>query len=150
MPVLIPRSRSTAAVNINLATLTGSGLSGEPFGNPFDAGAALGGSFLGGGSPNAGIGVGQTGTFSFLISALDAGGLNASDFLNGGPFDFNFVIRFRGFEDGGSDKVPAAMLTTPNVVPVPMPLALGAAGLIAAMVGSYRLRNKSRKSQTQT
>jgi hypothetical protein len=121
---------------------TGNGLSGQPFGNPFDAGAALGGSFLGGGSPLAGIGVGQTGSFSFLVSALDAGSLNASDFLNGGPFDFNFIVRFRGFEDGGSDKVPA-MLTTPNVVPLPMPLALGAVGLIAAMVGSYRLRRKS-------
>jgi len=137
---------SSPAPTHPFVTLSGNGLSGEPFGNPFDAGAALGGSFLGGGSPQGGVAVGQTGSFSFLVNALDAGNLNASDFLNGGPFDFNFIVRFRGFENGGSDKVPAMMITTPNVVPVPMPLAFGAVGLIGAMFGSYRLRAKSRRA----
>jgi hypothetical protein len=80
--------------------------SGAPFGSDFDAGAALGGSFLGGGSPVSGIEVGDTGTFTFTITALDAASLQATDFIMG-PYEFNFIVRFKGFEDGGSDKVPA-------------------------------------------
>ncbi len=102
---------------------TGNGLNGQPFGNPFDAGAALGGKFEGGGSPNKGVAVGDTGLFTFNINASDASSLSALSFMTG-AFDFNFLVRFRGFEDGGSDKVPAA--------PAPGALALmGAAGLVA-------------------
>jgi len=124
------------------ANCAGNGLNGQPFGNPFEAGAALGGNFLGGGSPLAGLGVGQSGSFSFLVTALDAGSLDARDFLEGGSFDFNFLVRFRGFEDGGSDKVPA-MISTPNVVPVPMPLLLGSVGLAGAMFFAARLRRQA-------
>jgi MYXO-CTERM domain-containing protein len=100
----------------------GNGLNGQPFGNPYDAGAALGGNFEGGGNPSNGIGVGDTGTFTFAIIADDAGSLSGNDFLNG-PYEFDFIVRFRGFEDGGSDKVP---------VPAPGALALLAlAGLTA-------------------
>lgn len=80
--------------------------SGAPFGGDYDSGAALGGSFLGGGNPNNGIAVGATGTFTFLVTAEDADTLTASSFING-PYEHNFVVRFRGFENGGSDKVPA-------------------------------------------
>jgi hypothetical protein len=114
-----------------------SGLNGEPYGNPYDAGAALGGSFLGGGDPTAGIAVGDTGSFRFRIESADAWTLAAGSFLNGGPYEFDFLVRFRGFEDGGSDKVPAVM------IPLPAPIALGAAGLVAAMIGAARYRRSS-------
>lgn len=120
------------------AQCTGTGLNGMPFGMPFDAGAALGSSFQGGGSPAGGIGVGQTGVFTFNISAADAGLLTAMDFLNGGSFDFNFIVRFRGFEDGGSDKVGAV------IVPLPPAVAMGLAGLgIAGFAARRQRRNKA-------
>ena len=105
----------------------GNGLNGQPFGDPFDAGAALGGKFEGGGNPNDGIAVGETGTFEFDVVATDAASLSAADFMSG-DFDFNFVVRFRGFEDDGSDKVPA--------IPAPASLALFAGGAMA--MGSRR------------
>lgn len=75
-----------------------------PFGN-FDAGAALGADWTGGGAPQGGIAIGQTDSFTFAITASDAGSLSASSFING-PNDFDFVSRFRGLDNGGSDKVP--------------------------------------------
>ncbi len=96
-----------------------------PFGNPFIGGAALGGNWLGGGSPNGGIPIGGSATLTFAINALDAAALTDASFLDG-PFDHNFIVRFRGLADGGSDKVPA----------VPSPgasaLAIGALGMIGA------------------
>lgn len=80
--------------------------SGAPFGGDYMAGAALGGSFLGGGNPNQGIAVGETGVFTFLVTTEQADDLTVASFLEG-PYAQNFIVRFRGFEDGGSDKVPA-------------------------------------------
>lgn len=77
----------------------------QPFGRAFKAGAALGGSFQGGGNPTAGIPVGATGVFVFSIQASDAEMLSAASFASG-PNMYDFVVRFRGFADGGSDKVP--------------------------------------------
>lgn len=114
----------------------GNGLNGNPFGNPYDAGAALGGNFSGGGNPTPGIAVGDTGMFEFEIEADDADILTALSFMTG-PFDHNFVVRFRGFEDGGSDKVPA------NIVPLPAPVAMGALGLLGVMFGARRLRRSA-------
>ena len=82
------------------------GQSGVPFGDPYLGGAALGGDWLGGRDPSLGIGVGESGTFNFDITATDAQFLTAGSFLQG-SYDFNFLVRFRGFENGGSDKVPA-------------------------------------------
>ena len=81
--------------------------SGEPFGD-FDAGAALGGNFLGGGNPNGGVPVGAETTFEFIVTADDAETLTALDFLTG-PNEYNFIVRFRGMDEStaGSDKVPA-------------------------------------------
>lgn len=110
------------------------GGNGAPFGGDFMAGAALGGSFLGGGSPNAGIHVGETGTFTFLVNASDAASLTAESVING-PYEFDFIVRFKGFANGGSDKVPATAL----VVPAP-----GAMGLMAmALVGLGRRRRSN-------
>ncbi len=102
----------------------GKGLHAPPFGKNYDSGAALKGKFLGGGNPADGIAVGETGIFTFQVMADDADTLSAIDFIYGGPFDADFVVRFRGFCSGGSDKVPVA------VVPLPAPLAFGTAGLL--------------------
>ncbi len=106
------------------------GQNGAPYGNPFLAGAALGGNWLGGGFPGDGIGVGDSGSFSFDVLANDAGSLNASSFLEG-PYQFNFIVRFRGFLNGNSDKVPA----------VPAPGALALLGLGA--LGQRRRRRSA-------
>lgn len=102
---------------------------GQPFGKEFDAGAGLSGEFQGGGKPDKGIAVGTNGVFEFEIEAEDAGDLTASSFL-GGPFAFNFIVRFRGFENGGSDKVPV----------VPLPASGAAMALLAAGLVSRRQR----------
>lgn len=107
--------------------------SASPFGD-FEEGAALGGDFLGGGSPNAGIDIGESGIFRFNIAGVDSN----TDFwsLNGGLADWEFVVRFRGIEPGDlSDKVPG----TP-VIPLPPAAFVG-----AAMLGGMGL-NRARKS----
>lgn len=106
--------------------------SGAPFGN-FDAGAAVDGSFQGGGSPANGLAIGETGIFSFLLTASDASTLSAMSFLTG-PNEFNFVTRFRGVGPNGedSDKLPVTVLPAPGALAL-----LGMAGLI----GTRRRRN---------
>lgn len=102
---------------------------GAPYGNPFLGGAALGGDWSGGGNPTNGIEVGGTGEFTFDINSADAMELTAASFLSG-PFEFNFLVRFRGFENGGSDKVP--------VIPAP-----ASAGLIA--LGAMSMSSRRRR-----
>ncbi len=87
------------------------GVTGSPYGQ-FDIGASTGGSWEGGGNPSAGLGVGQTGTFVFSLTGTGLDSLSAASFLgtlSAGPGDGEgdaaFVARFRGFNDGGSDKV---------------------------------------------
>jgi len=103
---------------------------GAPFGNPYDGGAALGGNFLDGGNPSAGIAVGATGTFEFEVNACDASTLTASSFLSG-PFEYDFLVRFRGFADGGSDKVPAE-----KAIPGPSAILMACIGIL--MIGRRR------------
>lgn len=101
-------------------------VSANPFGT-FDAGASTSSSWLGGGNPSAGLGVGQTGTFVFavlgtgdLLSSLDAGSILCSG------DDSGMAVRFRGFENGGSDKVQ-------GFIPAPGAFALlGIAGVLGA------------------
>jgi hypothetical protein len=102
-----------------------SNVSASPFPN-FDFGAAVGGNWLGGGSPNSGIAAGASGALSFNVSGDDsllASLTDASffDTTNG----YGFAARFRGFEDGGSDKVPGELL----VAPLPQTLGLAAASI---------------------
>lgn len=99
-------------------------VNGQPYGQ-FDIGAALGGNFEGGGNPNDGIPVGDTWTFIFEFTGTDLDTLSESDFFNTwsveGSDSAAFLVRFRGFEDEGSDKVPG---TPDNPPPVPEPASL--------------------------
>jgi hypothetical protein len=111
-----------------------SNVSASPFPN-FDFGAALGGNWLGGGSPNAGIAVGSTGAFSFQVSGNDSLLATLSD---ASFFDtsngYGFAARFRGFDDGGSDKVTGELA----VVPLPQTLGLACMGLVGLAIWRRR------------
>lgn len=111
----------------------------SPFGH-FDIGASTGR----GGNPTRGIAVSNTEVFTFLATGTRLGTLNELSFLSalssnpgGGGAQF-FVARFRGFDDGGSDKTPAGAL-----VPESNTLLLfgsGLAGLAGLRLLGRRLR----------
>jgi len=90
----------------------GTSPSATPFGT-FDGGAAMGGSWTGGGSPNAGIARGATGVFTFNVTGAGAGSLTAANFITGGS-GVNFAVRFRGFDNGGSDKAGGYLVPAPG------------------------------------
>jgi hypothetical protein len=118
----------------------------NPYGDA-DVGAALGGDWLGGGSPAGGLAVGQSATWTFLLSgnnaALDA--LTAQQIYEalttgGGQGQANFLVRFRGFDNGGSDKVPGGDFgdEDPPVDPtgdptIPEPTSLAAFALVGGL-----------------
>jgi len=128
--------------------LTSGDLDGSPFGT-FDAGAALGGNFLGGGSPNSGIAVGAGATFVFNVTGTDASSLTVNDFiseLSSGSDDHDaaLLVRFRGIDLGeGSDKVPGDGKGEPGT-PVPLPAAVWAAMPVFGMLGGKRMIAKLR------
>lgn len=112
------------------------GSSGSPFTGSWIGGAGTGGSWLAGGAPGGGIGIGQTGSFSFAISGANASLLSSDAFVSGSLVSdpYAFIVRFRGMNDGGSDKVPA------NELPAP-----GAVALLAmAGLGNGRARRRDR------
>ncbi len=117
-------------------------VNGSPFGQ-FDFGATTNGSWSGGGSPSAGLGVGASGTFTFSLTGAGLNLLSASSFLStlstgtgAGEGYKAFAVRFRGFEDKGSDKVPGT-----EVIPEPASLAVwGCIGLMGIPYGIYRRR----------
>lgn len=119
------------------------GIKAKPFSN-FDIGASLGdkNSLMGsGGNPTPGIAVGAAETFTFTFSGTGLSALTEQSFidqLNGqDPF---FMARFKGFENGGSDKVPGVPYDPNVVVPEPATLLLMGLGL----VGVAALRRKRR------
>jgi len=59
------------------------------------------------------LAVGASGVFTFAITSAGAAGLSAKSFI-GGPTDF--LVRFRGFEDGGSDKTPGQIIPAPRAI----------------------------------
>ena len=129
-------------------------VSANPFGS-FDYGVSTGGAFGGGGSPAGGLAVGATATWVFSITGTGAGSLADDDFLealntgaNSNHDEQFMAVRFKGFVNGGSDKVGTNIVTT-NVVPAPAGLILLASAVpvlafgrlirrkrVAALIGS--------------
>jgi MYXO-CTERM domain-containing protein len=101
--------------------------SGSPFGT-FDFGASTSNSWEGGGPPSLGIGVGGTGVWTFAVTAVSSAVLSGA--TEASFFDATdghaFVVRFRGFEDGNSDKVVGVPVPAPGAIAL-----LGLAGLVA-------------------
>ena len=103
------------------------GASGAPFPGTWLGGAGTGGSWLAGGSPTGAVPVGATGHWSFTITGANASALTSDSFVSGGSVtdSYAFIVRFRGMDDGDSDKVPANQLPSPGAVAL-----LGLSGLM--------------------
>jgi len=131
-------SLSSTDSDFSLLGLSNNGENGAPFGQ-FDFGASTGGSFEGGGPPSVGIAVTITETFTFSLTGTGLNTLTEQSFVDalsdppgaGEGVQF-FVVRFRGFEDQGSDKVPG----TP--IPEPGTLLLIGSGLVGLGAGAWR------------
>lgn len=119
-------------------------LSGSPYGN-FDLAASNSSSVLGGGTPTTGIGVNQTGTFVFNITGTGLDLFSAQSFLSTYSTDGKsaLLVRFRGFNNGLSDKDVVGMTPTPpggNAVPAPPAVVLAGMGFGCLLVGRLRTR----------
>ena len=94
------------------------GASGAPFPGNWLGGAGTGGSWLAGGSPTGAVAIGQTGNWSFTITGANASQLTSDSFVSGDKVSdpYAFIVRFRGMNNDGSDKVPANQLPSPGAV----------------------------------
>lgn len=134
----------------------------SPFGI-FDIGAVLNGGsdWEGGGSPTGGVAVGNTGTWTFALTGTGLNAFSASSFLgvyaqeienNKGTKTYvdadpeiSLAVRFRGFDDGGSAKVPGTEVPPPpRVIPEPSHYALMMGGATAFLAVMRRRRNAAK------
>jgi hypothetical protein len=117
-------------VDFGFQSLSGGGLLASPYGTN-EYGAALGGKWLGGGSPTHGIKIGETGIFHYQITGAGAACATAMTFLTEGGHSASqdytgqfFVVRFRG---NNSDKQPV-FVDVPDDIPPGTPLPAAAWG----------------------
>ncbi len=115
----------------------------------FDIGASISGDFLGGGNPNPGLGVGESATFTFNVTGTNLLNLSQASLEaaltdgSGGRSSF-FAVRFRGFEDGGSDKVPAEPDdVVVSAVPEPGTITMALIGSIPLGLTAWRRRRRA-------
>lgn len=117
----------------------------------FDIGVSLGGNnnngFEGaGGSPANGLAIGSTGTWTFTFTGTGLGALTTQDFVNTKTDGEFLYVRFKGFNNGKSDKVGAEVCPPPPA-PVPEPAFYQMSALLGfGGLGALRLR-RSRRSQ---
>jgi hypothetical protein len=121
----------------------------SPYGS-FDIGAAVGGDWLGGGAPSDGLAVGETGTFVFQVTGSGLTNLSAATLMAAMSTKgtAGFAVRFRGFNDGSSDKDIAGVIKPPPPPPPPAPIP-APPGLVLAGMGFGCLllgRLRSRRS----
>lgn len=117
----------------NLDTNIPAGTSGSPWNatGSWIGGAGLTSSWLAGGSPEDGIGVGQTGNWSFAITSVNASMLTAVSFVANtiNTDTYAFIVRMRGMTlpsgADGSDKIPARDLPAPGAAAL-----IGLAGIL--------------------
>lgn len=107
------------------------GVNSSPLGR-FDFGASLAANGMGsanwqgsGGNPNGGISSNSSGTFVFNFTGNNLNTLSTLSFINAvapgnssGPSEF-MAVRFKGFVNGGDDKVGGFISSNPPPVPVP-------------------------------
>lgn len=86
----------------------------------------------GGGQPSAGIGVGETATFTLLFDSM----LEEADFLAAFASE---AIRFRGFANGASDK---DLIVPGDDVTIPEPTTMLLLGMGAIGLGSHLRRRR--------
>lgn len=100
-----------------------------------DVGAGTGGQYEGGGEPNGGIAIGDTGNFLFKLASTGTASYFDELFASDAALA---AVRFRGLTNGGSDKLTNNCIygeCTTTVVPLPAAgwLLLGGIGGLAAL-----------------
>lgn len=117
----------TLASTTDTDFIGGSSVSAAPYGT-YDLAAATSGNWEGGGPPSRGIAIGDSLTLVWNIFGSGAGAFDVTDLNLTASGQPSIVVRFRGFENGESDKVPA----------VPAPGAMALAGIASALIGRRR------------